>query len=689
VATANDHKCAVCNAKVSIPETGSTSNITAHYKTAHPAVHTAHEAAVGNKVEQKNVIVAALDKAQKAKAKAKEAIQGHVKPVPPEASCVANKDLVRRVAGVVLVAVQQLPFELLGSEVLEAFVNAAGGYIDSSKKTYVVVLPEVYDVVNDFLREETAEVRAGSVTYDGWSDKSGAPVAGLTFNFVNADWNLVAMPVSFFDTGDAVKDGPGHKRILEAALTDNPRLGDDVLIYSGVTDNEPAPALGMDLYLNFGGALRCNDHSLALVVIHAADESVYLNKLVAQVAAITTYVNKHPKIGRQLYAVQLEERPADRIMLLEKLIHTRWHNKLVILEKHIILAPELSKVLPSDAPPVLNKYQLGVAAEMVVVLKEVRRVARSFESDREVSGAGVPRRLWCLEQTMRLLGGGSIAAGQALGAGADDAAIAAARAQKLGFKEAKVLASKIADGITERLGHLYEQVPMDFFLLDFDEMDEEEKKAHRKWRQAATYQMCALFDVNECVLEFVPAAERAAYYKVLYAGVEKELPTLLRKYKEGRNYVSWIEGMHNAVLRSHAHDGRGGPERPLLWWRELSKKGLDEIVDEPDLVEAARLTDVARCFLSVQASSASAERMFSDAGHGNTHQRQSMPMYTLEMLLVIRAFVKRRVEAAAQQAVSVAQTDLHSARSAHVLVVVRQIANAVATKQRAQAQAAR
>jgi len=677
-------QCVICSTKITIPNSGSSSNIALHYKNMHLAVYNAIDAA-GSELDKKNVIVAAVNKVQKDKKEGEASIKGFFKPVARGVMRTADKVLVRRVAGVVLVAVKQVPMTLLGSEEMEAFVAAAGGHVDSSKTPYLDLLPEVHDVVNDLWRAETTEVRSGSLTYDGWGAKDTTPVAGLTFNYIDKAWNARTFPVSFFDTRDAAKTGMGHAAILRAATKDNPRLGEDVLIFSGTTDNEPAVALGMDIFLGFTGGLRCTVHSLGLVVNDVANTHRYLDELIVEITNITSYVNQRPKVGRLLHAAQLEVRPADRIMALEKLIQTRWHNKLAILENHIILVPELVKVLPEDAPPVLNKYQQGVAAEMVLVLGEVRRVSRILEADRILSGPRAPPLLWSLAGTLRLLGGGGIPEALPPSTSVDDVAMATVRAEKLSFKEAKVLARALADGMDERIGHFYRPVSRDFAKLDFEGMEEEEMKTHRKQCQALVLHMAAIFDVNECTLEWVPESQRDAYYDLLYTAIDKELPTLLATYDMNCDYVPWIRTMHRALRTTLASGGRHDANFALDWWRELTSKSMEDLFKNAALVDAVRLVDAARPFLSTQASSASAERMFSDAGYINAYQRQSMPMFMLEMLLVIRAFVQCRVESVLLT--SVVQSDLHSARAERILVVSREIANAIAAKRQVQAEA--
>lgn len=90
----------------------------------------------------------------------------------------------------------------------------------------------------------------------------------------------------------------------------------------------------------------------------------------------------------------------DRIVCLQKVRTTRWHSKLVAIEKYIVLVPILKKVLPEDAPKLLSASDEELLAECVLVMREVRCVARMMEFDRQVTILRAPRLLKELFRTL-------------------------------------------------------------------------------------------------------------------------------------------------------------------------------------------------------------------------------------------------------------------------------------------------
>ena len=110
----------------------------------------------------------------------------------------------------------------------------------------------------------------------------------------------------------------------------------------------------------------------------------------------------HSKIGSKLVMVQCQSFGADRVLRLSKVCKTRWHSKLNVLETYISLKTFLEKVLPDEGPSLFADADESCIAEFILILREIRRVARACESDRRVSASRVPRLLYELQDTLKL-----------------------------------------------------------------------------------------------------------------------------------------------------------------------------------------------------------------------------------------------------------------------------------------------
>lgn len=63
------------------------------------------------------------------------------------------------------------------------------------------------------------------------------PIAGITFHFVDRNWKLRSIPISFFDTEDLGKVSEDNEQIIRSSISKNDLSREDVLIFSGTSDN--------------------------------------------------------------------------------------------------------------------------------------------------------------------------------------------------------------------------------------------------------------------------------------------------------------------------------------------------------------------------------------------------------------------------------------------------------------------
>ncbi len=140
--------------------------------------------------------------------------------------------------------------------------------------------------------DETGCASVVSFTYDGWSAKLGAPISCMTFHFVNANWNSRTFPLCFFDTEE-------NRQVRGGPRGDNGRGGElkrqaEPAMFS---DNEPSVALGVALFLNFSGSVRCVCHTLALAVDDSVGCCEFLLSVLECINAVRTYVKSHTRGG--------------------------------------------------------------------------------------------------------------------------------------------------------------------------------------------------------------------------------------------------------------------------------------------------------------------------------------------------------------------------------------------------------
>ena len=355
--------------------------------------------------------------------------------------------------------------------------------------------------------------------------------------------------------------------------------------------------------------------------------------------------------------------------------------------------------MPEDAPALLSKYFEGLVADFIVVLREVRRVGRALEADRRITGPRVPRLIFELYGTLRRWGHGLQCEELRQSAAGDDAALRVAREALISYEPAKKLAAVLALGVKDRLGHLFTHVDEDVILFDPDVVTTAEKKRRGKERQAATFHMAAVLDGNECGMEWLPLAQRHEYVSILYKGVATDMLYLAEAFGSVPDplevYVSAVRNVHTMLVDELDANGRQKVNAPLSWWARLSAMRGEELISRSALLDAVKITPAARAYLSVPASSASCERLFSDAGTNDSYKRQSQSMAVHEMQLVVRSYCRMRLgmedepedvdRASAPALVPVVQTDLLSTGASAYVALATEIANSIMVRRAADA----
>lgn len=167
----------------------------------------------------------------------------------------------------------------------------------------------------------------------------------------------------FLNTEDMQKTADGHEAIMSAAIKATDKLGKQTKF---------APALGVDQFLDYSGAIRCICHSMTLVVNESATECGFLATLSKKINDIYDYLEDRPKVSTAIVAEQCRTYSRDRTVRLQRVGKTRWHSKLAVMEKYNTLKPIFEKVFPEDAPELLSRSDEELIGECILVMQEIR-----------------------------------------------------------------------------------------------------------------------------------------------------------------------------------------------------------------------------------------------------------------------------------------------------------------------------
>lgn len=270
-----------------------------------------------------------------------------------------------------------------------------------------------------------------------------------------------------------------------------------------------------------------------------------------------------------------------------------------------------------------------------IILWQVRRVARELEAERSVTSSRAPRLLFELQQTLVRLAMdranrdlAPLPARRKSSANGD-AACDHARATLLLMPEARLFAVHVADKIQSRLGHIYRAVDDEFLeiLLTGSESDDNETA---KKSEAVLMQAAAVFDINECDLCWLPAEQCETYtvelIKVVahWSGAFEDEPA----YAE-ESHFCLLKWANRTLCNQLCENGRRSVDECLRWWK----------ADE----RWPSVHKIIRGLFSVPASSAAAERLFSNASSIEGTNRSRLDTDVMGKLLTIKAYCKQQL----------------------------------------------
>lgn len=248
--------------------------------------------------------------------------------------------------------------------------------------------------------------------------------------------------------------------------------------------------------------------------------------------------------------------------------------------------------------PSLSQGQKDTLAEFILVLAEVRRVTRQLEAEKKVPMSRAPKLLRELYGTLLIMAGDTttinpdsindLSISNGLDNTRDDGLSRAlltpsssaaadkkrddARGEHLNKTHAKELTRKLANGIKERLGAIWQ--PVHSTVAEWRPDDTEisngaqqpDRNMHQP-RRVLLFHIAALLDVNECALDCmdINTDEEIEYYKLLHTSVVREVEELNINSIVDTNYLLIsLHALHKQMLQHLNLEGRKEPGAALL-----------------------------------------------------------------------------------------------------------------------------
>ncbi len=160
-----------------------------------------------------------------------------------------------------------------------------------------------------------------------------------------------------------------HCLITRAVIQSSDKLDEDFLVIGGTSDNEASASLDLDQFLDFNGSMRFVCHSIALATNDAIKRNEALTKSIQRISDLASYTDFHPRISSQIALEQCKIHSRDRLVRLQKHCPTRWHSKLNVIERFVIMPLIMVKVFPSNSLAISTEYEEEELSEYIIVLR--------------------------------------------------------------------------------------------------------------------------------------------------------------------------------------------------------------------------------------------------------------------------------------------------------------------------------
>ncbi|XP_046590201.1 E3 SUMO-protein ligase ZBED1-like [Neodiprion lecontei] len=246
------------------------------------------------------------------------------------------------------------------------------------RKTITELIDTKYEEKKTIIKQKLKSIKNICLTIDEWKDMQLRSFLGVTVHFIEnyemQSMSIACEPLHENHTGEYLSE-----MILKVC-------GDWDLsiekIVSVTTDNGSNIVKAVEISFGRAKHIRCVAHTLNLVVdnsVKSTEVKLFLDK----VRKIVTWFHQSGVGAEELRQLQTQEKiPDGKVKHLVGDVSTRWNSQLLMIERFILMSSTIGSILLKhpNAPQMLQ-------ANEIVVLKEIEKVLRPFHDVTEKMSA--------------------------------------------------------------------------------------------------------------------------------------------------------------------------------------------------------------------------------------------------------------------------------------------------------------
>ncbi|XP_053952389.1 E3 SUMO-protein ligase ZBED1-like [Anastrepha ludens] len=262
------------------------------------------------------------------------------------------------------------------------------------RKTITDLIDTKYDEKKTLIKQKLRSVKNVYLTIDEWKDMQLRSFLGVTVHFIEnfemKSVNIACEPLHDNHTGEYLSE-------MVLNVCEDWGLSHDKIV-SVTTDNGANMVKAIEITFGRAKHIRCLAHTLNLVVensVSSSDVKLFLDK----VRKIVTWFHQSGVGAEELRQMQMQESVVEgKLKHLVGDVSTRWNSQLFMIERFVLMSSTIGSILINhpNAPQMLQANEIVVLKEIGKVLKPFHNVTEEMSAEKYVTASKAIPIIKCL-----------------------------------------------------------------------------------------------------------------------------------------------------------------------------------------------------------------------------------------------------------------------------------------------------
>lgn len=297
----------------------------------------------------------------------------------------------------IMIVKDNLPIDHVHGEGFKLMMkNLAPHYLVPDRKTIRRKIDTLYNRMIELKREEIANVKNISMTFDLWKDTHNqSSYLGITGHYIK-DWEICSVLLSCFIMTERHTSENICKSLNEVLKFWNI---DSNKVVACVTDNGANVKKAVGDWIGQTKHIPCFAHTLNLVVKDAINNAGNFKDILVKVRSIVQYFRQSGPAADELHKVQ----PQNKILKLKQDVETRWNSSYLMLARYIEIQDYVNLALShlNDAPPSVTGAEKEIIEDALKILKPFFSITEEMSAEKVVTLSKVIPIQYCLVSKIR------------------------------------------------------------------------------------------------------------------------------------------------------------------------------------------------------------------------------------------------------------------------------------------------